>query len=184
MFDWLKRLFRREHDVDSYDLYKPKKRNIFKFFNGKEIVQGDPMVIYKRIMEVGPELHISLRVADSPSKDAVQAHTDAVVSIRKIFGLDAPKDPLRAADEGCLEEPEVIDLLDRFLLYKETVKKNSPNSVIPAREISPASAPSSAANPVSSSSSGSGSTEGEPSTKPPIPPTTAPVPPTAPSTPT
>ncbi len=157
LFTKLLSLFKSDHSV-SEGLYHPKKRMIYCYFDGKKDVKADPMVLYRRAMENGPELSIDLKVANIPNKDSAKAHKGAVEKIRKIFSLVSFED-------GGLTELETLDLLDHFFAFCDGVKKNSsasPTSV-PSQE---GSKPLPAESPSISSSSVSGSTEKEPSIEP------------------
>ena len=120
MFTWFKNWFSNK---DSFDVYSPKEKLLYKYFNGKKYLSADPIVIYKRIMEVGPSLSVDIKVARSQSKDALTAHNKMIKTIRDIFELD-PKDGL--------DEASVCNLLDHFLVYCETVKKNSSVFAMPS----------------------------------------------------
>ena len=159
MFQFLRSLFRRQ---DRFDLYKPSERMIYQFWNGKQVVLDDPMLLYKRMMDVGPELSINIKVANSPMKGAGEAHSKMLEQIRSIFQVE----PLAA---GGLTEYETVSLLDHFLLYCATVKKNWRSfATLPANPVA-ASANSSDTNPPTEKPSASGSTASETSTAEPLP---------------
>lgn len=148
MFGWLRGLFRRE---DAFDLYRPKDRLIYSYFDGQRVVKADPMVLHKRLMEVGPDLSVEMKVAASESKDAATYHGKLIERIRKIFDV-------KTLTEGGLGEVETTELLDHFLTYCGRIKKkDSPPPTSPGAT-SPPSASSPVANPATPSSSPSGST--------------------------
>lgn len=171
-FAWIKSFFSRpttNQPPERLDFYQPKDRLIFHYFNGKEIVKADPVILYKRMMEKGPSLSVNLKVANSPMKDADTAYGKAVGEVREIFALPTPKDDLRAIEEECLTQVEAIELLDFFLAYCNDIKKNLRTSLISPMETSPDSNPSSDASPPTTNSLDSGSTDEEPSTDKPTP---------------
>ena len=155
MFSWLKNLFTGRQG--RYDLYRPAERQIYKFWDGKKEVADDPMLLYKRMMDVGPELSINIKVANSPLKDAGEAHTKMLEQIRNIFRVA----PLAA---GGLTEYETVGLLDHFLLYCAELKKNLRSFATLPGSLAAASANSSAASPPTEKPSESGSTANAPST--------------------
>jgi hypothetical protein len=169
MFGWLKKLlgFSSEEEEPS-DLYRPGERTIYRYFDGEREVVADPLPLYKRVMDVGPELDVDIRVARSPMRGNKEAFDSALRKIRVIFDLK----PFRDAGEGKVEgltELEAFALLDHFMRYSNSVKKNMNHSQISAEETSVPSEPSSAGSPPTSSSSASGSTGGAPSTASPEP---------------
>lgn len=137
-----------------FDDYRPKERKIYRYWNGKKYVEADPMVLYKRMMEVKGDLTADQKLARSISKDALKGHTAMLTKIRNIFEVDKYED-------GGLTEAETSDLLDHFMIYCHWVKKNSSPSAISPEATSPTSPPSSVENPSTSSISDSGSTEDE-----------------------
>jgi hypothetical protein len=159
MFDWLWKLLGKRAGEDmEWDQYKPKDRKIYRYFDGTKEVAGDPMVLYKRFMDVAPEMRVYWKVSRSPSKYATKAHCDLIVKIRQVFEI-------KTLAEGGLSEPECEDLLDHFLIYVELVKKNSGMQAISVSETSRATPPSSAENPATPNGSASGSTAEEPKTE-------------------
>lgn len=173
-WEWLKSWFTGRVRAD---LYRPKDRLIYSYWDGSKIVRADPMVLYQKLMERGPELSIDIKVAASPSKGAAKAHTGTIDKIRTAFALK-PFDGTHG-----LTELEVLALLDHFLEFTEGIKKNSSPISTSPEAISDTTPTTSAAAPPTSNSSGSGSTaSGEP-TGPPTPTITVPESPSAPSNP-
>lgn len=149
MFAWLGKLLgKRLAQQDVFDLYQPEERRIYHYFNGQTIIHIDPMFLYKKLMQIGVELDIELKVAASASKDALKSHDRALDRIRSVFSLQ----PLA---EGGLTEEECLELLQHFFRYLDQVKKNSRPSSI-SWSSSEASAPSSAESPATLSSSACG----------------------------
>ena len=159
------------------DLYRPGERLIYSYFNGQKIVRADPLRLYKRVMEYGPELSINLKVAKSPMKDADKCHTDAVKRCREIFDV-------KPVEDGGLTELETIDLLDHFLLYTQALKKNTKNSPtdVESPSLLASEQPTDASQPTANLPD-SGSTASASSTAPPEPSPTVPPSPLAASTP-
>ncbi len=169
IFRWFGSFF---HSGERYDVYKVHERMVYVYFDGQKEVHADPMVLYKKMMSLGPELSADMKGATSASKRAGEFHNGMIAKIRKIF------DVLPLA-EGGLSELETVELLDHFIVYCEWVKKNS-------RVSQTASVPSEASQTISeigvppiSPSSDSGSIASDPSTdKPPLS-TSEPEPPSA-----
>lgn len=151
-----------QESTEKYDLFMPEERLIYHYWNGQDIVAMDPLVLYKKMQQVGPELSIDMVVAHSASKDANTAHTGLVVKIRNIFNV-------KNLGEGGLSEFETVQLLDHFLIYCESLKKNMSSYATSPMVTSSHSVPSTAARQPTTSSVGSGSTESVPSTGEPVP---------------
>lgn len=131
--NWISSLFATKAEAipaeDELSVYKLHNRTIYHYDNGEEVVKEDPIVLYKKVMAVGPELGVDIKIARSPSKSAREAHDKMINKIRGIFSLKPFK-------EGGLTEQETADLLDDFLLFCESIKKNSRVSTISAKETS------------------------------------------------
>ncbi len=148
MFGWLLRLFKRR---DPMELYTPKERAIFWFFDGQTVRKADPMVLFKRVMDKANDISIAYKVARSESKDARLYHEKFIGYIRDIFEI-------KRLEEGGLTETETATLLDRLMDYIDDVKKNSsPLPPLPAP--SPSSSSPSDASPATPNGSASTSTE-------------------------
>ena len=154
MFAWFWSLFARSRD----DIYHPRERNVFTYFNGTRRVRVDPLVLWNQIMAVGPSLSIDLKVARSASKDAAKADTNAVATIRKLFGIAPLVGGLELPPEGSLTGQECCELLDAFLVYCERAKKKWNKPATSVAETSPATPSSSADVPATELSSDSTST--------------------------
>jgi len=147
------------------DVYNPKERLIFSYWNGevvngkRKLVQADPLVLYKRQMHNGPELLSTMKAAISPFKGAEEAHAEMTQTLREMFNLKPLTNSIEVTDT--LSDTEVVDLFDSFLEFTGSVKKKSKNSPTSATEISPTSESSSIANQPTSSSSESGSIASE-----------------------
>lgn len=150
MFGWLKRLLGRGRKT--YDIYHPKERMIYSYFNGQKVIQADPLQLERKLMDVGPELSIDMKVAKSISKDAATAHTKMVQQCRGIFNV-------KPIEEGGLTELETVLLLEHYLAYTDEVKKNWSPIATPVTGTSAPSGPSSEGNPPTPNSSVSGSTD-------------------------
>lgn len=147
MWNWFRSWFVNE----SWDVYAPKERILYRYFDGEKLVRADPQVIYRSLMDIAPELSIDINVSNSPSKDWKKATLAADRKIRELFGI-------KAVTEGGLTEPELYDLLYHFYRYCEHIKKGSsplPTSLPKAGGSIPSSE---ASAPITSNSSVSGST--------------------------
>lgn len=162
MWTWLKSFFVR----DRLDIYSPKERLIYKFFNGERMVTIDPIVLNQRVMDAWPDMSIPMKIAMSSSKAAKQGRIDAVNKIREVFMLKPLTNGIEVVNT--LTDVEAINLLTAFLTYCGNVKKNSPTLPTmskPTEDFKPTSGNA----PPTSSTSDSGSTENECLTEKPVP---------------
>lgn len=111
MFNWLFDMFGRDEGY-----YKPKKRRLYKYFDGERKVTADPMVLFRRLMERSTELSCDIQVYNSPSKDRFKAREAMMDKVRWIFSL-------KKYEEGGLEEEKCEELLDHFVNWCDKVKK-------------------------------------------------------------
>ena len=118
-----------------WDVYKPRQRLIWSYYNGERLVQADPLVLWKQIMAVAPALDIDFKVSQSVSRNAETAHKALVQRIRDIFHIKSLENDFEVVNT--LTDAECIDLLNKFLSYCGWVKKNSSNSVTTATATSP-----------------------------------------------
>src|SRR5207248_2432217 len=107
MFAWLGKWFGRK---DSFAMYNPRQRATYSYFDGTAVRPVDPLILYKRLMDKGPELAIDIKVSQSASKDAAKAHAGLVAKIREIFTV-------KPLEEGGLSEVEAIALFEHFVAY-------------------------------------------------------------------
>jgi hypothetical protein len=154
MFSWLASWFRKPADEEQYDLFRPKQRLIYRYFDGSKEVMVDPMILYKKVMEHGPVLSIDMKLSVSQHSDNRLGHTNLVKRIREIFAV-------KPLEEGGLSELETVQLLDHFLGFTERIKKNSSPSQ--TYSLNPEQSPPLNGHPMSVSSD-SGSTEKESTT--------------------
>lgn len=148
--------------ADPLDIYKPRERRIYYYFDGAKQVAADPMVLYKRLMSKEPDLSFDMKLATSESKDATKGHNNAVAKLRDVFSV-------KPLEEGGLTELEAIDLFDHFMEWSGMVKKNSsPSATSPTATLG-STGSSLEGSPPSPNSLGSGSTASEPSTEEPVP---------------
>lgn len=160
MWQWIKSLFTEEQQPAN--LFNPEHRNIYRYWDGREVRQRDPMDLYRRLCARGGDIVSYAKLAVSPSKDAAFGHTKLVEHIREVFEV-------KPLSEGGLTEGESIDLWIHFLEYSESVKKKPKNSPTSPGGTSPGTPPSPGDPPATKSSSDTGSTGGEDSTGTPTP---------------
>jgi len=103
--------------TDDPGLFQPAQRRLYRYFDGQGMVTADPMVLWKRVLDVGPELNRAWRLSNSPSKDARSGYEDLLKSVRSIFNI-------KPLEEGGLTEGESTALLNHFFTYCGEVKKN------------------------------------------------------------
>lgn len=148
--------------LDRIDVYLPRERVIYQFFDGQVVRAVDPMEIYKK---VSPKLAIisadSKAVKVPNSKFAGKAHDNMIAIIREIFAI-------KPLSEGGLTEMETLAVFDHWWDFARTVKKNSSPSQTDAQATLPstASAIKEEESPPSSKPLDSGSIAKEDSTKP------------------
>lgn len=111
MFDWFKK-------KDETELFTPKQRTIFRYWDGVKTRSVDPLVLYRKVMDIAPELSIDIKVANSVSKDAGKAYSAVVDKLQKIFEVGS-------YEQGGLTEMELSVLFDQFMLFCESIKKKS-----------------------------------------------------------
>jgi hypothetical protein len=146
---------------DRVDVYLPRERLIYQFFDGQVLRAVDPMELYKK---VSPKLGIiaadSKAVKIPQSKFAKDAHDRLIALIRELFDI-------KPLSQGGLTELETLAVFDHWWDFTCTVKKNSSPSQTGAEATSPstASATEEAKDQGSWNISDSGSTEKTPSTK-------------------
>lgn len=118
--------------METYDVYEPGERRIYKYFDGEKIRPADPMVLWRRLMEVRGDLARDMSVAFAPfeNKGKAEAYAGVAEKARQIFQV-------KCLEEGGLTEPELIDLVNHFWRYCEGVKKNSTPSQDPSDATSP-----------------------------------------------
>lgn len=107
------------------DLFQPIERKLYGYWNGKKTVWQDPLVLYKRIMEIGPDISIDIRVANSSMEGNIKASNSLMKNIRGIFDIETYS--IDNPTSSGLTEAELTALLTHFLTYCEDVKKNAPS---------------------------------------------------------
>lgn len=150
-----------EELFDRLDVYLPRERAIYSYFDGQQMRHADPMVIYRKVVSKGVEIENDEMATRVPgSKFALDAHNRLIKNIREIFDV-------KSMEEGGLGELECKVLLDHFWTYATSVKKNSSSSGTAQEETSPPTVQptNEAANQGTWNTSGSGSTEKENTTK-------------------
>lgn len=102
---------------DGLDIYNPKERFIFRYFNGEKVVPADPMVLQKRLTEKIQELSSDIKVANVPQyPGSKEAYESLCANIRLIFKI-------KPLDQGGLTETELEELLSKFVDYCNWAKK-------------------------------------------------------------
>lgn len=166
MLGWLKSLFVKGTVGDGPNVFRPSERLVYHYFDGKKMVRSDPLVLYRRIMDVKAQLSADISTSEvKESKFAEQAGKNAVTTIRKIFDLPP-------VDQGGLEDVDAWELFDHFFNYVLTLKKSTPTSPTSPEGTSsstPPTPPLQAAASLTPNSSGFGSTANGSRTGEPIP---------------
>ncbi len=132
LFDWILSFFKSKSPSKpqgDYDLFYPEELQIYRYFNGKEIISVDPMVLHRKVFSKGEDLRVDWMVARSSSNDAAKSYLNYVLKIRDIFNV-------KSLEEGGLDEVSTVDLLDHFLEFCEIKKKASNPTPIQPTETS------------------------------------------------
>lgn len=171
MFGWLKRLFSKPR----LDVYHPRERLIFRYFNGHRTVLADPLVLCQRVSSRGKELDRLQVVARSTliqPKVAEEHRVEYVAHLRDVFKIPPLVDSFEVGEGGraTLTDTEVEGLLDQFMWFCDSVKKNSKQlrTTYESSQEPPETTSEPAASPTSPTS-GSGSTEPTAPSEPPAP---------------
>lgn len=136
------------------------------------MVHADPIALYQRIMDVGPELWTNISAANYPGfAGANRARVEMFAQLRQIFNLKPLVNGFEVGEGGnaTLSDSEVSALYVGFQEWCDLVKKNSKT---PATTAPPSPAPSPPTSPngqPTTSTLASGSTASAPSTATPVP---------------
>jgi hypothetical protein len=126
------------------DLYRPKERKLYGYWNGYKTIWEDPMVLWKRFMDVGPELSADIRasnfVLNNNYKASIEASDNIIDKIRSIFDVK-PYDKENPCQSG-LTEIQLTDLLGHFMMYCDYIKKNGQENPPPMPTGEPTPSPS------------------------------------------
>lgn len=113
---------------DSNVYFKPKERLIYKYWDGKKDVLADPMVLFRKLLDVLPEMDANRKLASSEHSQSRKGHNEMIRQMRGIFSV-------QSYEEGGLTESETMDLLDHFVDYCNNVKKNSRTSMMSSKTL-------------------------------------------------
>ena len=178
---WLIRLLLRllgRGDEIAHEFYLPKERLVYRYEKSQgEWVSADPILLWKRLMEVAPGLRADMATAELPSKFADIAQERALDAIRGIFDVK----PLDGEGKG-LTQDETLELFDHYLIWTQRLKKAGSRFATFFRKSADSNL-SSVESPATSSSSESGSTESDSNTDQPQPSPSEPESPSAASSP-
>ena len=114
----VKEEIKEEPKLDDLTIFKAGEMLIYTYDKGGEIVKADPMVLFKRMAEKIMELDVDIKVALSGMKDSDVAYNKALEKIRWIFEVQ-PFDGTKG-----LTEVETFKLLDHFIYFTDSTKKN------------------------------------------------------------
>ena len=111
------------------DIYKPVKRLIFSYFNGHDMVQADPMTLYRKLVMQGVDIKKNLQAFHEAQTeaDAVNAHLELVNQVNLAFGL-------KPYEEGGLTSIETLACWDQFLKFVGFTNKSAPVSLVKPQE--------------------------------------------------
>jgi len=166
IYNWLSSWFakpRPPQEVQAMpDLFFPKEREIYRYFDGQKVRSADPMRLYQKLKGVSADLEIEFKVARSGMKGADEAYNKAVSRIHGIFDT-------KPLEEGGITDVEAVNLFGHFWNYSGGVKKKVPPHTTPSTgtsEGTPTNTESAQEKPSPTSpTSDSGSTAAEPTTE-------------------
>lgn len=99
------------------DVYQPKERYIFKYFNGEKLVLADPLILYRRVMAKINEIDMDMKAATFQEySKADEAYDHMVVTLQKVFKI-------KPLEEGGLTPTELEELFSQFSEYCHYHKK-------------------------------------------------------------
>lgn len=146
-----------------HSIYQPQERFLYKYFNGEKVTAVDPLAMFKKFLDIQGDLLGAIAVARSEMKDARKEDDKAVKMCREFFGVK-PWDP---ETQTGLTELESLNLMDHFIDFCESVKKNSNPTQTSPEETSDTTPLYSEESPPITNTSDSGSTESDKPTEPP-----------------
>lgn len=97
-------------------LFAEHKKRIYRYFDGMILRRTDPLPLHQKLIDVGPELDIDLRLSASLHRDAPKGHVNVLKTIRRVFEINP-------YEEGGLTEAETTGLLNHFLGYVGQLKR-------------------------------------------------------------
>ncbi len=168
MWQWLKSRFGKPAPAVTAppDLWKPKERLIFKYWDGEKERLVDPMPLWRKVKDVMQEVEADLVLARSPMKGSLRGFELASKRLRKAFDL-------KPHEEGGLTELECVELYQWFTAWVGVEKKNTPSPSTTSSETSAPTPDSSGsangATPPTANGSAGGSTDADSSTPTPSP---------------
>jgi len=121
-------------------MYSDEERQIFRFEIAGQKRAVDPVAALRKICTYG-EIDIEKDFANialsdedkNPTKDELESYNLVIEASREAFGL-----PAFDNDEGFLDN-EVLEILDKFLEYSDSLKKKSVTSPMSAPSMAAAS---------------------------------------------
>lgn len=134
-------------------LVRNRKRLIFRYWDGSKLRRGDPLEIYRALMDhpvFNWSVHPVLIDVEDDEKTSLEATAITAQAVRDAFRV-------RPLDNGGLCQSECVSLLAEFTLWVEDVKKKLSPSPMPRPSMAPPSSPPSGRS-ATSSPSASGST--------------------------
>lgn len=109
------------------NVFHPKDRVLYKFWDGKDQVTADPLVLFKKLMEKGKEVSHNMKLSNSNDSNSTQGHSNLVANARWIFNV-------KPLELGGLTEQECVNLLDHFLSWCSDITNKFPIRPIPREE--------------------------------------------------
>src|SRR5574337_1303440 len=102
-----------------YDVYQVQRRFVYTYFDGKGMMQVDPMRLYRRLIEVGPELVQSIIKFQTTQdqQEVLTAHETLATKVRDIFQLTS-------YEAGGLTHLETLNLFNHFLGFINQIEQD------------------------------------------------------------
>ena len=152
LFSWI---WQKPVPTQQINIFRPKERLLYRYWDGKVMREADPLVIYRKIMDKRASLSADMTAVEAKnSKFSADAHKNMIATIRSIFDV-------KGMEESGLSEYETSELLDHFMVFAESLKKSSDLSQTLPETTLPSMPPTSGEGSPTSNSSRSGSTETE-----------------------
>lgn len=133
MFGWFKK---KEKRGTGEDWFRPQDRTIYKFFDGESVRKVDPKPIHTKLLAKRNEISADYKTAvfEIPNEFTEKAEISFYKTVRELFNLPplGPDYRVEYQVDGktvkTLSDAECLAVLDDFILFVETVKKNIPQS--------------------------------------------------------
>lgn len=109
----------------------PEDVDVFTYHDGQRWVKGDGLKIMRTLALADGMDDVSLKTAEIPTKDGIEALGKVIAAVRAAFNL-------KQLDAGGVSDGRCKAILLEFFAWHDTVKKNSPSGpTLPAIQVFP-----------------------------------------------